>query len=55
MSDVANGEPCTSPLELFNSIAAQGALVKSLKAKKASKVGGFVGLYNTCNLSLPHL
>uniref|UniRef100_A0A8C5LFX4 Tryptophan--tRNA ligase, cytoplasmic n=1 Tax=Jaculus jaculus TaxID=51337 RepID=A0A8C5LFX4_JACJA len=37
MADVPNGEPCASPLELFNSIAAQGELVRSLKAGKASK------------------
>lgn len=38
-----NGEQgCASPLELFNSIAAQGELVRSLKAGKASKVCGFI-------------
>lgn len=37
MADVTNGERCASPQELFNSIAAQGELVKSLKARKASK------------------
>uniref|UniRef100_A0A8C5XCC9 Tryptophan--tRNA ligase, cytoplasmic n=1 Tax=Microcebus murinus TaxID=30608 RepID=A0A8C5XCC9_MICMU len=34
---VPNGEPCASPLELFNSIATQGELVRSLKAGKAPK------------------
>lgn len=39
-----NGEQgCASPLELFNNIAAQGELVRSLKAGKASKVCDFVG------------
>nr|XP_012416168.1 PREDICTED: tryptophan--tRNA ligase, cytoplasmic [Odobenus rosmarus divergens] len=38
MADMPNGEQgCASPLELFNSIAAQGELVRSLKAGKASK------------------
>ncbi|GAB1297786.1 Tryptophan--tRNA ligase, cytoplasmic [Apodemus speciosus] len=32
-----SGEPCTSPLELFNSIATQGELVRSLKAGNAPK------------------
>ncbi|GAB5573167.1 tryptophan--tRNA ligase [Prionailurus iriomotensis] len=36
MADVPNGEQgCASPLELFNRIAAQGELVRSLKAGKA--------------------
>uniref|UniRef100_A0A8D0S7I8 Tryptophan--tRNA ligase, cytoplasmic n=1 Tax=Sus scrofa TaxID=9823 RepID=A0A8D0S7I8_PIG len=38
MADVPNGEQgCSSPLELFNSIAAQGELVRSLKARHAAK------------------
>ncbi|XP_008823842.2 tryptophan--tRNA ligase, cytoplasmic isoform X2 [Nannospalax galili] len=37
MADVSNGESYTSPLELFNSIAVQGELVRALKARKASK------------------
>ncbi|XP_049755579.1 tryptophan--tRNA ligase, cytoplasmic [Elephas maximus indicus] len=37
MADTANGEPPASTMELFNSIAAQGELVRALKAKKASK------------------
>uniref|UniRef100_A0A8C9QD00 Tryptophan--tRNA ligase, cytoplasmic n=1 Tax=Spermophilus dauricus TaxID=99837 RepID=A0A8C9QD00_SPEDA len=37
MADGPNGEPCASPLDLFNSIAAQGELVRTLKAEKASK------------------
>lgn len=32
-----NSKPCASPLELFNSIATQGELVRSLKAGNASK------------------
>uniref|UniRef100_A0A2K5Z0J4 Tryptophanyl-tRNA synthetase 1 n=5 Tax=Cercopithecidae TaxID=9527 RepID=A0A2K5Z0J4_MANLE len=36
-----NSEPCASPLELFNSIATQGELVRSLKAGNASKLGTF--------------
>lgn len=44
MADVPNGEQgCSSPLELFNSIAAQGELVRSLKARHAAKVGRFAG------------
>lgn len=39
MADMPSGESCTSPLELFNSIAAQGELVRSLKAGNAPKVG----------------
>lgn len=39
MADMSSGESCTSPLELFNSIAAQGELVRSLKAGNAPKVG----------------
>ncbi|ERE72932.1 tryptophanyl-tRNA synthetase, cytoplasmic [Cricetulus griseus] len=37
MADMSSGESCTSPLELFNSIAAQGELVRSLKAGNAPK------------------
>lgn len=37
MADMPSGESCTSPLELFNSIAAQGELVRSLKAGNAPK------------------
>uniref|UniRef100_A0A8I3MUH5 Tryptophanyl-tRNA synthetase 1 n=2 Tax=Canis lupus familiaris TaxID=9615 RepID=A0A8I3MUH5_CANLF len=38
-----NGEQgFASPLELFNSIAAQGELVRSLKAGKASKYGALM-------------
>ena len=44
MANVPNGEQgCASPLELFNSITAQGELVRSLKAGKAPKVRDFVG------------
>ncbi|XP_007942793.1 tryptophan--tRNA ligase, cytoplasmic [Orycteropus afer afer] len=37
MADVANSEPPASPLELFNSITAQGELVRALKAGEASE------------------
>uniref|UniRef100_E0CXX4 Tryptophanyl-tRNA synthetase1 n=1 Tax=Mus musculus TaxID=10090 RepID=E0CXX4_MOUSE len=37
MADMPSGESCTSPLELFNSIATQGELVRSLKAGNAPK------------------
>uniref|UniRef100_A0A8C0HV01 Uncharacterized protein n=1 Tax=Balaenoptera musculus TaxID=9771 RepID=A0A8C0HV01_BALMU len=39
MADVPNGEQgCGSPLELFKNIAAQGELVRALKARNAAKV-----------------
>uniref|UniRef100_E0CXQ4 Tryptophanyl-tRNA synthetase1 n=1 Tax=Mus musculus TaxID=10090 RepID=E0CXQ4_MOUSE len=43
MADMPSGESCTSPLELFNSIATQGELVRSLKAGNAPKVGDLSG------------
>lgn len=48
MADVPNGEQgCASPLELFNRIAAQGELVRSLKAGKAPQVWDLSGSLHT--------
>lgn len=45
MADVPKLEQgCASPLELFNSIAAQGERVRALKAGKALKVCGRTGV-----------
>lgn len=49
MADEQGG---ASPLELFNSIAAQGERVRALKAGQAAKVGAFAGLFPQVHQSL---